>query len=129
MKPAAALLMLVLSAPVFASISTVDFVEIKNGNREEAIYYYENNWLNHRIEAVRVGAIESFELLVSNDPNADVDILLITVYEDEEQYDNREKNFADVMSRTQRNGRQLLNGIQPGDFRKIVFSSNYSSRP
>ena len=26
-------------------ISTIDFVQIQNENREETIYYYENNWL------------------------------------------------------------------------------------
>lgn len=129
MKAIAFLLLLGLSGSACASISTVDFVKIKNGNRAEAIYYYENNWLKHRIEAFRTGVIESFELLISDDPNSEIDILLITTYRDSAQFERRETNFQAVMSANQPNGRRLLNDIQPEDFREIVNSSNFTTRP
>jgi len=41
-------------------ISTMDFVEVLNGNREEAHYYYNHNWKQIREKAKINGNIHSF---------------------------------------------------------------------
>lgn len=42
------LLLSILTIAQDQKISTVDFVQVLNDNKEEAIFYYENNWLGLR---------------------------------------------------------------------------------
>ena len=117
------ILLLPLSA--LAEIFTVDFVKVMQGNEEEAIYYYEKNWKRHRIEAAKRNYISSYKLLVKQSEAGQTDILLITGYASESEYENREENFRDVMSETGNDGPRLLNEKKPDEFRKVVDSAVY----
>ena len=100
-------------------ISVVEGIAIKNGNRAEAIYYYENNWLSFRKEALELGYIDSYELIVSsNDSSDDAGIVLITHFESAAQFSEIEANFEKIMQHRQL---QLLNDIEPGEFRENIF--------
>jgi hypothetical protein len=44
-------------------ISTIEMVKIKNGNKAEALYYFEHNWKVLREMAVEKGYIDSYQLL------------------------------------------------------------------
>lgn len=116
-----------LPLTAFAEIVTVDFVKILNGNIDEAVYYYETNWKQHRIEATKRGYISSYKLLVKSSDDGQTDILLITGYASDAQYKNREVNFADVMQDTQGDGPALLNSKTPSEFREVFDGGVFAS--
>ena len=121
----AALLLLPVSS--LAEIVTVDFVKVLNDNDQEAVYYYENNWKQHRIKALDRGYISSYKLLVKTSDDGNTDILLITGYASETEYNAREENFAIVMNSPERDGPVLLNEKSPGEFRQIVDGGVFAS--
>ena len=120
------LLLLLIPLSSVADIVTVDFVRVLNGNTQEALYYYEHNWKQHRIEAARRGFISSYQMLVRISEEGETDILLMTGYASREQYDDREANFAIVMNRGEGNGPVLLNDVTPAEFREVYDGANYS---
>ena len=120
-----AILLLPLSA--LAEIVTVDFVRVLNGNEREAVFYYENNWKQHRIKALDSGYISSYKLLVKTSAEGNTDILLITGYASVTEYEAREENFAVVMADRQGDGPVLLNDKAPGEFRQIIDGGIYAA--
>lgn len=111
---------LALSRTAYAdAVTVVEGVEIVNGNREEAIFFYANNWQKFREEALRLGYLDSYELIVSDegrDPK--VEIVLVTRYANPEQYEESEPRFQKIIAaRTL----QLMNDLKPGEFRQNVF--------
>ena len=62
-------------------ISTIDFVQIVDGNEEEALYYYENNWKILREIALKRNYIASFQLRETTpSPEAPFHLMLVTTY-------------------------------------------------
>ena len=112
---------------IAAPISTVDFVRVKDNHFEEAVFYYENNWKRHREAALEKGFILSYTLLINIEQDDEMAILLITEYKDRNQYEEREENFEIVMAVTQKDGRKLLNGLQPAEFRDVFASKRFFS--
>ena len=110
-----------------AEVVTVDFVRVLNGSDEEAVFYYENNWKQHRIKAAQNGYISSYKLLVKTSDDGQTDILLITGYASQSQYEDREKNFAVVMRDARKDGPVMMNDKLPGDFREIFDSGVYTT--
>jgi hypothetical protein len=101
-------------------ISTLEFVEILNGKRAEALYYYQNNWVKLREKAVEKGYIDSYELLETEpEPENPVSLILITTYVGEDQFEKREDHFSELIK--EKGGLDLLNDKNPGDFRKIIL--------
>lgn len=101
-------------------ISSMDFVQILGNNRAETIYYYENNWKVLREQALEKGYIHSYQLLeVPKGEDLAFELILITTYRDQAQYDMREDNFGVLIDAME--GRKLLNDKQPAEFRNIVF--------
>ena len=101
----------------------MDFVQIINDNREETLFYYNNNWKKLREEAIKKEYILSYQLLdVEATEDAPFDIILITTYIDKEQYDKREEHFSELIEA--RGPVRLLNDKKPGDFRKILFNKD-----
>jgi hypothetical protein len=120
------LTLLLLPLSSLAETVTVDLVKVLNGNKQEAVYYYENNWKQHRIKALDRGFISSYRLLVRTSDDGNTDILLITGYASESQYEAREENFAVVMHDPQRDGPDLLNEKPPGEFREVFDGGVYA---
>ena len=101
-------------------ISTFDFVQVLNDNREEALYYYQANWKALRVKALEANFIHSYELLeVEFSEETPYHFILITSYANEEQYLAREENFGALIE--EQGELQFLNDKRPADFRKIVF--------
>ncbi len=44
-------------------ISMIDYVQVLNENKAEALFYYQNNWQQLRIKAIEKNYIESYQLL------------------------------------------------------------------
>ena len=101
-------------------ISTVDFVQIVDNNREEALFYYEYNWKALRAIALKKHYIASYEIMeTSYSEEAPFHFMLITTYESKTQYDLREQHFQELI---QQNGElKLLNDKKPSEFRKNLF--------
>ena len=111
----------VLAMAQSQKISTIDFVQIQNDNKEEAIYYYENNWLVLRKMAAENEFIDSYELIeVTSTPDAPFHLILKTTYLNKEAFDKAEDRFQSLIE--EKGSLRLLNEKQPGDFRKIIFS-------
>lgn len=101
-------------------ISSLDFVQILDGNVEEAMFYYQNNWEQLRLMALDSGYIQSYELLeTSFDDNAPFHLILLTTYANQEQFDRREDNFGALIA--VKGELQLLNEKKPNEFRKVIF--------
>ena len=104
------------------TVSVMDFVKIKDGRRDEALFFYENNWKVYREAALKKGVIESFELVEGvPDPAAPFDIVLVTRYASDEQLANSEKNFEPILKEIRPGGPLLKNEIKPEAFRQNVF--------
>lgn len=100
-----------------------DFVKIKSGRRDEALFFYENNWKAYREEAKRRGVIDSFELVeASSDKNSSFDLILITRFRGKEQLEKSEENFAPILKQISPNGPRLKNGLAPAEIRDNVFA-------
>ncbi|MEL6252985.1 MAG: hypothetical protein AAFR87_13305 [Bacteroidota bacterium] len=101
-------------------ISSIDFVQIQNDNKAEALYYYQNNWKVLREAAIEKGYIHSFQFLeVEPTDEAPFHIILITNYGNEAQYVKREEHFSELIEAW--GDLRLLNEKKPGEFRKILF--------
>lgn len=102
-------------------ITTIETVEILNNNKEEAIYYFQNNWKVLREKAIEKGYIYSYVLLESQYTKATpFHIVLATTYTNKTQFDNRETHFAELIK--EKGDLKLLNEKKPSEFRKSVFS-------
>ena len=106
----------------FGTIDIVEFVKVVNGNRDEARYYYENNWRVYREAAVKRGIIDSFEYIETATKDAAFDIILITRYANEEQFKNSEKAFEPLLKELRPKGPLLRGTLKPEAFRQIVYS-------
>ncbi len=102
---------------------TIDFIKIKDGRRDDARYYYENNWRFYRDAAVKRGVIDSYEYIdAASDKDTSFDIILITRYRGEDQFKNSEKGFEPIIKEFAPNGPFLRGSSKPDDFRQVVFS-------
>lgn len=101
-------------------MSTIDFVEILNDNKEEALFYYQNNWQVLREIALKKDYIHSFQILeTTSSPETPYNFILITTYANKTQYDERETHFNAIIKNQK--GLKLLNTKQPNNFRKVII--------
>ncbi|BDX07110.1 hypothetical protein [Planctobacterium marinum] len=106
-----------------AAMSTIDFVQVLNGNSTEADYYYRENWQALRKKAQKRGYIQSWQLLnVTYTEQTPYHYMLITTYADAQQFEQRESNFQKLIE--EQGTIKLLNHIKPTDFRKTVNTTN-----
>ena len=110
-----------------SSITTIEFVEILNGNEEEALYYFQNNWKILRDAAIKRNYIESYQLLqVPRGEEPVFDLMLVTTFQNEEKFDQREGHFRELIE--EKGPLRLLNDLQPKEFRKSAFAKQYIRR-
>ncbi|WP_439882137.1 hypothetical protein ACSX1A_03030 [Pontibacter sp. MBLB2868] len=123
MKKLLILFYLISIVPLFGqsenAITTMDFVKIVNGKREEALFFYQNNWLPFREAAYQNGWIKGFQLLESLGTD-EYDLILITEYQDAAQQAAIEEHFT---SWQKKHPIILLNELRPPDFRQNVRSA------
>lgn len=104
-------------------ISMIDYVQVLNGNKTEALYYYQNNWEQLRKKAKKKNFIESYRLLETK-PTEDMPytFILITTFKNKKQYEFRESNFQTLIDN--RGELKLMNDKTPADFRKVIFHND-----
>lgn len=104
------------------TISTIDFVKIKDNRQPEAIFFYKNNWKIFRDIAIKEGYIKSYNILTTiADSKANFDLILITEFADSSQLKLSEERFAQIIKSIRNNGPKLLNELKPKDFREMAF--------
>lgn len=104
-------------------VSSIDFVQAINGNKIEALFYYQNNWKILREMAVKKGYIHSFQLLETPaTEEAPYDLMLITTYSNMEQYEKREEFFAELIK--EKGALKLMNDKQSNEFRKVLYGKD-----
>lgn len=102
-------------------VSSIDFVQIANNNKEEAIFYYENNWKVLREMALEKKYIHSYQLLETPfSEEGPFEIILITTYANQKEREQAEERFDKLIA--QRGPLRLMNQKKPGEFRKILFN-------
>ena len=102
-------------------ITTTETVEILDNNKAEALFYFNNNWKVLREKAKAKNYISSFSIVETEfSETHPFHIKLITVYENKEQYENREAHFQELIKES--GGLKLLNDKSPNEFRKSVSS-------
>lgn len=122
------LLTFLISTSIFSqdedTVTMIDFVEILNNNADEAKFYYQNNWKQLRIEAVKKGYIKSYQLLeVPYDKAHPFHLMLITTYKNKTQFEQSEANFKILIEAS--GGLKLLNNKTPKEFRKVIFHKDH----
>jgi hypothetical protein len=101
-------------------ISTVDFVQIVDGNRAEAMFYYEHNWKVLRKMALEKQYIASYEIMETPySEEAPFHLMLITTYSNQAQYELREAHFQELIKA--KGKLELLNDKKPPAFRKNLY--------
>ena len=105
-----------------SKIAVTELVSVLNGNTDEAVYFYRNNWVELRKEAKKRGFIDSWEMQTVKS-GGDFGIVLITRYKDEMQYKLAEPNFRKLIEEMRPEGPLLVNTLKPNDFRKSVSVS------
>ena len=108
------------SSALAKRISTMDFVQVQNNLYDEARFYYQQNWLQLRINALSQGSIESYRILEIKQPTENFNFVLITTYKNQMQFDKSEDNFQTLIA--QSGGLKLLNKAKPSTFRKVIFN-------
>ena len=103
--------------------SSIDFVAVVNNNHAETLYYYQNNWKVLREAALKKNYIDSYNLLEIEPTDATpYNFILITTYANQEQYNNREAHFEELINNA--GGLKLLNDKKPEDFRTFIHGQD-----
>lgn len=104
-------------------ISMIDYVQVLNNNKAEALFYYQNNWEQLRIKAIEKGYIDSYQLLETQPTKeAPYSFMLITTYKSKLQYHASEANFNMLIEASE--GLKLMNDKKPRDFRKVILHND-----
>jgi hypothetical protein len=113
-----------LNAQSLNSIWIIDYIKFKPGKEKEALFFYEQNWLAFRQNAIKDGFIESYQLIhIKNQDNPLFDLMLMTEFADSTQFKSMEDNFRVVMSKTRPNGPLFLNELRPKEFMEFTNSA------
>ena len=125
MKKFCCTIMLLFSTNAFCQktpIVSMDFIKVKNGHYEEALFFFENNWKLYRDSAMKSGAIKSYKLLRNNTDSSKADIILMTEYFDKDSYLKREEIFRPIMKSIHPNGGVSKNNLKRDDI--LTIDSN-----
>ncbi len=104
-------------------VSMIDYVQVLNKNKAEALFYYQNNWQQLRIKAIEKNYIESYQLLETLPTDkTPYTFMLITTYKNKEQYEASEEHFRVLIDAS--DGLKLLNNKKPNEFRKVILHND-----
>ena len=105
-------------------ISTFDIVKINAKYEKEAMYFYEQNWLAFRKEALKQKVISGYEMYRSPaDTTHHFDLTLITIYKNEKAFKVSEEKFRLIMKAISPDGPKYLNEVRRDQFLKYIAGS------
>ncbi len=101
-------------------MSLMIFVQVLNDNKEEAIFFYQNNWGAMAELAIEKGLMESHQILeTAYSEEEPYHLILIVTFFNEEQYDNREGSYFELLKEI--GPEKLMNDKNPDEFRKELY--------
>jgi ketosteroid isomerase-like protein len=101
----------------------MDFFKIKPGRRAEALFFFEQNWMIFREEALRLRHISDYRLLeMSGESEAPFNLILMTEYPDSASFHASEANFAPILRALRPDGPVMMNDLK----REDIFESRFS---
>lgn len=103
------------------SIWTVDYIKVHDGQLADLVKFFELNWKGARKLARKAKYIEDYQWFVLPE-STDYQVVLMTKYKDQTQFDKREENFQKIFAKHQV---QLVNGKSSRDMSKIVKSEEF----
>ncbi len=104
-------------------IRIMDFVKIKPGKEQEALFFYENNWKIYREKALAKGYISHYELTrVKASEAVNFDLILMTEFPDATALEKVEDNFQPLMKVLRPNGPVFFNELRQKDFIESRFA-------
>jgi hypothetical protein len=127
---ATALFVVCTNALSAQAITAVDIVSIDARYRAEAEYFYRENWLAFRKEALKKGVITSFrQLKTPPDSTGRYTLMLLTTFADSTAFAHREERFAPIMKAISPNGPRMLNQVPRSAFLKYVSGYDFEEVP
>lgn len=99
----------------------VDFVKTREGQLENYLRFNQSFWKPARDEAVRQGAIVSYQMLVLPG-NAEWDVILMTEFPDSASYEAREAAFQPILARLRADGPARYQGPGAREMADIRFT-------
>ncbi len=73
----------------------IDYLEVLNNNKEEAFFYYQNNWEQLRLKAIEKRFIDTYQILeIIPTSKAPFSFILMTTYTNKSKYNASESNSA-----------------------------------
>jgi hypothetical protein len=77
---------------------TMEFLKVMPGQFGPTLGYLDDNWMRIREEAKRQGAVLSYHRIAEQSTSeSDRNIVLLTEYKNQAEYDGREKLFASIV--------------------------------
>jgi hypothetical protein len=97
-----------------------DLVTVLAERKEEALFFYDQNWKIYREKALQEGVISAYRILSLPKGNeTGWDIILMTEYPNEAKFKASEDNFRPILQSLRPDGPVLLNEHKPNTFRSI----------
>lgn len=103
------------------AVWTVDYVRANEGQLADLVQFYKHNWAKARKYAKRKKYVADYQWYVLPD-NADYQLVLMTKYKDQAQFEQREANFQKVFEKVEPT---LIKGKSSRDMREIVKSEEF----
>lgn len=79
------------------AIWSVDYVKAKEGQLTDLLEFFRLNWAAARVQAKKKHYIQDYKLYVLPEAT-DYQVILMTKYKDQTQYDQREENFKKIFA-------------------------------
>ncbi len=88
---------------------TMEFLKVMPGQFGPTLGYLDDNWMRIREEAKRQGAVLSYHRIAEQSiSESDRNIVLLTEYKNQAEYDAREKLFASILKQLPNNAPGVL---------------------
>ena len=105
------------------AVWAVDFVKVKPGMFEQTMTYLDEGWVPAREQALQQGTILSYHRIAEQSQKTqEWDILLMTQYRNQADYDVRERTFAPIVVEVLRRNRSHMPTLNKKDLYDIVDS-------
>ncbi|MDX1939215.1 MAG: hypothetical protein SFU99_01605 [Saprospiraceae bacterium] len=105
------------------AIWAVDYIKAKEGQLPDLLQFFELNWKGARKYAKKHKYVEDYQWYVLP-YNTDYQVVLMTKYKDQAQYDQREENFQKIFAKYKPKP-ILVNGKGSRDMSEIVKSEEF----
>lgn len=83
---------------VKSAVWAVDYIKVKEGQLPDLLEFFRINWKAARIHAKKAKYVEDYKMYVLPEAT-DYQVVLMTKYKNQAQYDQREENFKKIFAK------------------------------